>query len=242
MRIKVELETKEETLPLNYREKFLSYLKKIFEDHNRDIYQALYSSGANYKPLCSAIYFRPEVEIVKTGITLKSKRFVATFTTRDVMMGVHLINALLSRRNHWAPLADTGNQLKITAVTKVREHEMTDTAAFRILSPVVVRDHDQKEGRDWYLTFEDKLFEAVWKRNLKSELRTVLGRDAGHDVDGLNIKPIQLRKTVVLCYSIYLPCTIGTFALEGEPYLLDYLYKSGLGSKRSLGFGCLDIL
>ncbi|HWQ71421.1 MAG TPA: CRISPR-associated endoribonuclease Cas6 [Desulfitobacteriaceae bacterium] len=243
MRIKVEFETKEETLPINYREKFLSYLKKAFEDYNQDLYQALYESGANFKALCLAIYFRPEVEILKMGITLKSKRFVATFTTRDVMMGVHLINTLLSRRNRWAPLADTGNKLKITAVTKIQEHEITtDTAAFRILSPLVVRDHDGKEGRDWYLTFEDETFEAVWKRNLKTELRNVLGRDAGRDVERLKIEPIKLRKTVVLNYAIHIPCTIGTFVLEGEPYLLDYLYKAGMGSKRSLSFGCLDIL
>lgn len=243
MRIRVEFETKGEMLPVDYRSKFLSYLKKAFEEYNLDIYQALYESGANFKALCFAIYFCPEAKILKSGITLTSKRMIATFTTQNVMMGVHLVNAFLSRRNSWAALGDTGNELKIISVARVQERDIkTNKAVFKILSPIVVRDHDQQEERDWYLTFEDDIFVDIWKRNLKSELRNIGRQDWNNAVDELQIIPRQLRKIVVLNYSIYIPCTIGTFALEGEPYLLDYIYKAGMGSRRSLGFGCLDLL
>ncbi|MHB8089626.1 MAG: CRISPR-associated endoribonuclease Cas6, partial [Anaerolineaceae bacterium] len=122
-------------------------------------------------------------------------------------------------------------------------YPITDNAVrFKILSPIVIRDHDEKEGKDWYLTFEDEGFEEIWKRNLKTELQNTFGRDVSGDINALRIKPIHLKKTVVKSYGIYIPCTIGSLVLEGEKYLLEYLYKAGAGSKRSMGFGCLDVV
>ena len=154
-----------------------------------------------------------------------------------------MVNALMSCRNRWLPLADWDNQIKIVSLTKLPEYSIVNnTVAFKTLSPIVIRDHNEKTGKDWYLTWEDKNFEQVWKRNLQSELLNVFGRDVRSDVEALRIKPIRLRKTVLLHYSIYIPVTIGSFVLEGEKYLLEYLYKCGCGSKRSMLFGCLDII
>lgn len=243
MRIKVEFETQNEKIPVEYRRKFISYLKSAFEEYNQDIFTLLYSRGHIPKSLCFSMYFLPEAKVAKEGVTLHSKRFITRFTTRDVLMGVHLVNALLARHNKWYPLADCDNQLKILKVTKMPEYPITTNAVpFKILSPVVIRDHNEHEGKDWYLTFEDEGFEEVWKRNLKSELHGIFGKDASRDIDALQLKPIQLRKTVILNYGIHLPSTIGSFVMEGEKYLLEYLYKAGWGSKKSLGFGLLDVM
>lgn len=243
MRIKVEFETKAEEFSLEYRRKFISYLKSAFEDYNQDLYAALYENGHTPKSFCFSVYFLPEAKVSREGVTLHSKRFITYFTTPDVLMGIHLINALLGRGNRWFPLADCENQLKVLSVTKMQEYPINANAlAFKILSPIIVRDHDRKVGRDWYFTFEDEEFGSVWKRNLKSELRQTFGRDVRSDIDALQIKPIRLKKTVIFNYGIYIPGTIGTFMLEGEKYLLEYLYKAGMGSRRSLGFGCLDVV
>jgi len=243
MRIKVEFETKSEVFPLEYRRKFVSFLKSAFEDYNKDVYTALYQSGHAPKSFCFSIYFLPEAAVSKEGVVLNSKRFIAWFTTPDIFMGVHLINALLGRSNKWFPLADHGNQLKVLSVTKAREYPISsNTVAFKILSPVIVRDHDRGGERDWYLTLDDGEFESVWKRNFKSELQHSFNRDVSYDIDALQIKPINLKKTVVLHYGVNIPCTLGKFVVEGEKYLLEYLYKAGMGSRRALGFGCLEIM
>ncbi|MFZ3170623.1 MAG: CRISPR-associated endoribonuclease Cas6 [Carboxydocellales bacterium] len=243
MRIKIEFETGCEELPIDYRRKFLSYLKEALMDYNQDLFMALYGQGHSPKSFCFSIYFTQEVTIAKDGITLHSKRFLVWLTTRDVLMGVHLVNAFMTRRNKWFPLADCNNKLKALSITKVQEHSITDTTVrFKILSPIVIRDHDGKEGKDWYLTFEDDGFEKIWKRNLKTELENALGRDVSGDINALRIKPINLKKTVIKSYGIYIPCTIGSLVLEGEKYLLEYLYMAGVGSKRSMGFGCLDVV
>ncbi|MDD3654835.1 MAG: CRISPR-associated endoribonuclease Cas6 [Desulfotomaculaceae bacterium] len=239
MRFKIEFETECEELPIDYRRKFLSYLKTAIRDYNQDLFAALYG-GNTPKSFCFSVYFLPEVTVAKDGITLHNKRFHVWFTTQDVLMGVHLINALMVRRNKWFPMADC-NKLKVLSITKVRERHVTGNVVhFKILSPIVIRDHDEKEGKDWYLTFEDDGFEEIWKRNLKSELQNTFGRDVSNDINALRLKPIHLKKTVVKNYGIFIPCTIGSLVMEGEKYLLEYLYKAGVGSRRSMGFGCLD--
>lgn len=243
MRIKIEFETECEDLPIDYRRKFISYLKGALADYNEDLFAALYGEGPSSKSFCFSIYFAPEVTIAKDGITLHSKRFHVWFTTLDVLMGVHLANAFMARRNKWFPMADSNNKLRAISITKVREYPITANAVrFKILSPIVIRDHDEIKGRDWYLTFEDEDFEEIWKRNLKTELQKTFGRNVGDDVNALSIKPIHLKKTVIKSYGIYIPCTIGSLVVEGEKYLLEYLYKAGAGSKRAMGFGCLDVV
>ena len=242
MRVRVEYETNKEELPIEFRRKYISHLKGVFENYNQDLFTALYG-GNTHKSFCFGVFFYPEVKVAREGISLYSKRFSTTFCTPDVMMGVHLANALMSSRNRWLPLADWDNQIKITSLTKLTEYPIVNnTVAFKALPPIIIRDHDEKTGKDWYLTWEDENFERVWKRNLQSELVSVFHRDVRSDVEALQIKPVRLRKTVVLHYNIHIPVTIGSFVLEGEKYLLEYIYKSGIGSRRSMGFGCLDII
>lgn len=243
MRIKIEFKTSNEYLPIDYRRKFLSYLKNAIEEYDYDLFTALYGDGNTNKSFCFSIYFVPKVVFSNDEINLYSKRLNAIFTTQDLFLGIHLINALMARINKWFPLADCDNKLMALSIIKVQEAIITNNSVvFKILSPLVIRDHNEKEGRDWYLTFEDAGFEKIWKRNLKTELQNVFGRDVSSNVDAIHIKSIDLKKTVVKSYGIYIPCTIGSLVMEGEKFLLDYLYKSGIGSRRAMCFGCVDVV
>lgn len=242
MRIKIEMETEFEELPIDYRGKFLSYLKSAITDYNLDLFNLLYENGSQIKNFCFSVYFVPDVDIGNDGIRLYSKRLVILITSPDILMGIHLTNAFMPRRYIWFPLGDYNNRLRVLTINKVQEKTIiTDNIRFKILSPIVIRDHNREENKDWYYTFEDDGFEAIWKRNLLAELGDRFGRNVDRDIGALQIWPIKIKKTVVKNYGIYLPCTLGSFALGGEKYLLEYIYKAGIGSKRSMGFGCVDI-
>ena len=243
MRIKIEFETEREEIPIDYRRKFLSYAKHAIQEYDEELFSSLYGGGNSPKSFCFSVYFVPEVIIAKDGVTLHSKHFRVCFTTQNVLMGVHLVNAFMGCCNKWYPLADCNNKLKVLSITKVREYLISSNAVlFKILSPIVIRDHNEKEGKDWYLTYGDDGFEEIWKRNLKTELKNTFGRDVSRDIDEMQITPVHLKKTVVRNYGIFIPCTIGTMVLEGKKYLLEYIYKAGVGSRRSLGFGVLDVI
>lgn len=242
MRIKIEFETEYENLPIDYRRKFLSYIKRVLQNYDKELFSALYE-GNSPKEFCFSINFLPKVIIEKDFITLRSKRFCVCLTTHNILMGIHLVNAFMACLNRWHSLADCNNKLKAISINKVQERFITSNAVlFKILSPIVIRDHNKKEGKDWYLTFTDDGFKEIWKRNLKTELKNIFGRDVSKDIDELEIIPVDLKKIVVKNYDIFIPCTIGRMVVEGEKYLLEYFYKAGMGSRRSLGFGCLDIV
>ena len=170
MRIKIEFETECKEIPIDYRGKFLSFIKNAFYDYSLELFTEFYENGSQLKPFCFSIYFVPEVNVGKDGIVLHSKRFIVFFTSPDVLMGVHLVNAFISRRYRWLPFADCNNKLRILSIYKVQEPCVnSNVIPFKILSPIVVRDHNKKTGKDWYYTFEDDGFEEIWKRNLKVE-------------------------------------------------------------------------
>ena len=58
----------------------------------------------------------------------------------------------------------------------------------------------------------------------------------------MNIYPYEMKRTIIKNYGIKFPVSMGIFKVEGNKEILDYLYKSGIGSKSSAGFGMVDIL
>src|SRR5665647_92373 len=90
MRVRIEMETEYEELPIDYHGKFLSYFKSAIVDYSPELFALLYESGNKFKDFCFSIYFVPQVEIGKAGIILHSKRIVVWLTSPDVLMGIHL--------------------------------------------------------------------------------------------------------------------------------------------------------
>jgi len=52
----------------------------------------------------------------------------------------------------------------------------------------------------------------------------------------------DIRKVKVKNYGIEVHSNIGKIRIKAQPYILDYLYKAGIGGKRGSGFGMVDIV
>ena len=48
---------------------------------------------------------------------------------------------------------------------------------------------------------------------------------------------INSKKTVVFHYGNYIECSLGEFVLNGDKAIINYLLQSGIGSRKSAGFG-----
>ena len=108
-------------------------------------------------------------------------------------------------------------------------------------SPIIVRNHNRETQKDMYYSFEKaEEFNKYIKINIEEQMK-----EEGLDLnllEGFEIKPIKTKKTVVKVYEYSIECSIGTFELTGNTILLDYLYKSGIGTKKAVGFGLFDII
>lgn len=243
MRLHFTMELKDENIPIDYRRKFISYLKSCLEKGDPKFYQELYGKGKNInKDFTMAAYFVPETQFFNDYIAVKSKKIILNLSTPDTYLGVQFYNALCNEKYKWHSLSED-NAIRLIEIHTEREKLITQNkAVFRTLSPIVIRDHDQDTRKDWFYTFEDKEAVSVLKRNLKRELDGKFNRDISQDIEQLKIEFLKMKKVVVKSYEMKIPCSLGVFMMEGEPYLLQYLYLRGVGSKRSLLFSYLELL
>ena len=63
-----------------------------------------------------------------------------------------------------------------------------------------------------------------------------------YDFKDLKITILKNKIVKVKNYNIVIPSNISILEIQSKPYILDYLYKSGIGSKNAQGFGMVDII
>lgn len=243
MRLHFTFELENQNIPIDYRRKLISYLKSCVEKSNLGFYQELYGTGKNTsKDFVLSVYFVPETHFCNDYISIESKRMVLNLSTPNTYLGIQLYNALCSQKFSWYKLSND-NAIRLISIRSGKEKVITHRkAVFNTLSPIVIRDHNKETGKDWFYTFEDEKAVSILKRNLKSELQGKFERDISHDIKQLQIQFIRMKKVIVQSYELKIPCSLGVFSMEGEQYLLQYLYQRGVGSKRSMSFGYLELL
>jgi len=107
-------------------------------------------------------------------------------------------------------------------------------------SGLCVRQHSRTDNKDTYYVYNDDGF--------LEQLQLVLGEQAlnagflKQQVQHINFKPVSCRKVVAKHYGAYIDLTVGMFAMEADPKILQYFYTAGMGSRHSSGFGLVDLV
>ncbi len=243
MRFHFTFELENEVIDVNYRRKILSFLKNAIEKSDKQFYHELYGNGSNInKDFTMSVYFVPETQYGTETISVKSKRVIVNMSTPDSLTGIQLYNAMCGQK--FIKYRFSGeNSLRLVKIQNEKEKLITQNrAVFNTMSPIVIRDHNRETGRDWFYTFEDEPAVDILKRNLEAELSGKFQRDIGYDIRQLKIEFIRMKKVIIKNYELKIPCSLGIFSMEGDQYLLQYLYQRGVGAKRSLCFGMLDLI
>lgn len=242
MRLNVMAEMSVAELPIDYRRKVVSFFKSAFEEYDPSLFEVLYLNGNIKKNFTFATYFGGDAIVGGETVQVPQKHISFTISTPDITVGLHLYNALIARRGKSRPFADCG-VIRIIRITRIPEKTLLPgSITCKTLSPIVVRDHNRDTGVSWYYTYESSDFLELLRRNLCTELLYGSFRYLAADATQLVFKPIRMKTTIVKSYDINIPAGIGVFRLEGAPALLQYLYMSGVGGRRGMGFGCIDLL
>ena len=61
-------------------------------------------------------------------------------------------------------------------------------------------------------------------------------------IDNLIIEPLKMKEITVIHYNHPVKTNSGLIRFQGHPYILNYLYKAGIGSRRSQGFGLVEVV
>ena len=239
MKFVSEFALEKEELPIDYRRCILSYLKHCLTQANGGKYFDDYYVPGKEKPFCFSVVFSTP-KFSKDMVQVMSKKMKLVISSADVKTAFILFSALAAQKGKTYSLP-LGNSMRMVSIRQVKEPEVHSSRILvKMMEPLCIRNHNKETNKDWYYSCKDQeAFERESTRVIKTQLML-----AGYSEEQSNVKlaPIDPRMVIIKHYSINIECTIGTFIMEGNPEVLNYLLKNGIGSRKSSGFGVAQLM
>ena len=255
MRIKLHFELENNIIPKDYRILILSFIKNNLEKNFNESYKEIYGEKPTVKFFTFSVYL-PKPKIEKEKIELDRNYFNVLFSIYDNKQFIEFYNSFNSMINkkidnkenekYYYPLKN--NKMELKNITMVNEKNiMSNRIRIKFLSPLVLRNHKEitinkkRKGEDIYFDFNDSDFNEQINYSVSRLIKDLKLNGVNSNI---KLKPYNnlARKTVVSFKNILINSSIGEYILEGDSELLNILYKTGIGSRRSEGFGMFEVI
>lgn len=243
MRIELTFQLKKAELLKDNKSCWLSFLKSVLSSCNGGKYFEKYFGTAGSNDYCFSIIM-PNPEFAGEKILLSDSKIKMLFSADDRnKTGLIFYAAFIQSKRKWFPLPDD-NAMLLIQVREIQERAVTGSKVlFNTVTGggLVVREHHSDDNKkDHYYSYQDEGFGENLKRVLKHQ--ALHAGFSEYQADHILVIPMKCRNVFVKQYGIYVNATIGTFLMEGDPELLQYFYKAGIGSKHSMGYGMIDLI
>lgn len=232
MKLILGLELLSEAVDLNYRESILSFIKHILSEKYPDDFIQLYTVPI-MKSYSYSVYF-PNAKLYENSIHT-NKQMSVTITSCDKILIAKLYNAALFMKYKNYPMRDNSMTLKKvrldTYIPKIKERNLV-----KFLSPLVIRKRE--DNKDTYLNFDDQEFNQYVNISIENLCNQLGITPCGT----IKLTPFNAKRTVIKQDNLFFEANLGTFVLEGDKDIISLLYQTGIGSRRSQGFGMFEII
>ena len=244
MRIKVYLDVPKE-LSIFYRRSFLSFIKKVLEKEDTDYCSKVFMKD-RFKPFTFCVFFG-DIKVDGEKI-FNNGRAILTVSSGSPDFFVRFYNGLKGFKEYKGRYIN--GSMKILKSEMVEEEVISSNRQkFRTLSPIVVVNKDKypvlpeklKANNDAFIIYDD----GVFTNELRFSLRCIFNGLPDLKFSHHNGKKAVVKHLIGHNGSekvIKIVAYQGTFILEGEPYVLNEIYKYGIGFRRYQGFGCLELV
>lgn len=235
MRMLLEFQLEKNELPIETRRLALSYIKHAIEKNNLELYNNQYDGSAKLKDMVFAMYY-PIKSINKNQVILKNNVMSLRIGTSDLAYGIQLYNAFQEQLKEVYKYQTYS--VKLNRITLEKESRIFhEVIRIKMLSPLLVRNNSTT--RDTYLLPHENEFQSRFNEVVNAQIEKIQGNHSNTDI---RITPVKTKKVVIKHYGQYIDGSLGEFIIEGHPTLLNFLYHSGIGSRRSYGFGMFEII
>lgn len=152
----------------------------------------------------------------------------------------HLTGSLLDGK----ALSLNGTPIELQEYHYQTEQIESDAITVEMVSPVTVYKTTEEKGKNktHYFDPNDEDFALYVNQNFQRKFQSVYSvqKTPSIKIRPIDVKPedklvMKYRNQVIIAYK-------GTYRLEGHPDFLDFLYRTGLGSKNSMGFGMFRVI
>ena len=238
MRFYLTFELEKSSLPKDYRRIILSYIKKSLTEILDGRYYSQYFKDNIQKDFCFSLKL-PKAKFTKDEIILEDNSIKVLFTSDDRQKTGLLLQQAFMKQKNKKFLITNQNSITLKQIHQQREQKITSSKVIFKTYGLCIRDHNKETNKDNHYVYSDEKFNEQLKVVLKNQIsQTVFSKDI---VDSIKFSPINCKKVLVKHYDTYVDTTVGSFLLEGNPLLLQYLYDVGMGSRNTM-FGYLDLL
>ncbi|ETJ99459.1 CRISPR-associated endoribonuclease Cas6 [Eubacterium nodatum ATCC 33099] len=240
MRYQVIVSLSSDEIPKDKNRMFLSLIKYHITENDKQFFELLYAEGETKRKDFTFSLYMPECEFLMDTIKIPNKKIFLNFSTYDLFTGIQFYNAMINGQRK--EYSYKGIIMKIEKIELKKEKTfMGKTAIFKSLSPCVVREHNDETNRDWFHSLDTDRGKTLFIENLKYQVLESI-EDSIYDLEDIKISIIKNKEVKVKHYGIEVLANICVFEMEAKAYILEYLYKAGIGSFKSTGFGMLSTL
>lgn len=242
MRFSLYFDLKHETLPAEMNRTVISFIKNALSDVNEGrLYESLFT-GATAKPYTFAVLLDKPVFENDRILVARPICKVDFSVCNDHRIGFMIMNAFLAQKGNPYPLAYQ-NEMVLTRVQMKKEKEVADE---KILIQTVtgggicVREHQKETNKDIYFSEGSDDFATQLNRIIQVQVKSLgFSEDIATRVHAECVKG---KMVIVRHFGMQIPVTIGYFTLTGPIPILRALVEMGIGSRRSQGFGMVDLI
>lgn len=237
-RMKLVFELENNKLPKEMDRLVLSFFKAAVQSYSTELFNALYDKSRSIMKTYTYSLNLPGAMFLSDNIVLNKNEFYIHFSDSDIQEFMHFFNAFQNFKFKKHPMYRNSMSLRSVSVYNV-EPITDDEVVVRMKSPLIVRRHNKSDNSDTYFTCEDSQFENMLRDNVNIFLEKLsLPVDAG----AFQADVVKGRKIVVPVFGRNTDASLGIFKLRGSVELLNLLYMSGLGVRRSEGHGLFDVI
>jgi CRISPR-associated endoribonuclease Cas6 len=214
----------------------MSYFKAAYEKEYVEDFKDSYDGSNDPHPFSFAVYIK-DLAHEDDNIITPLNEIKMVISSNDYTLINLLYNSLLLNRKKKMSIKPNNKiwleRLSLRHLEEIDKEEVK----IKMLSPLLIRVRDASQNKDYYKTIEDEGYVNDLNFNLKFQSNLFKLNQ-----ENLEIIPLKTKKVVVPLMKVRYDATIGTFLLKGSKETINTLYKIGIGSRRSEGFGLFEIV
>ena len=242
MRISLEFNIKETHLPSNYKQCFISFIKKALGQVGDKRYLEKYYTNTTSKPFMFTVVFH-KPKFSKAGVSFEGNKVKMYFSVTDQDRASYIFMNCFLKMKYLDFELPKGNKMMLTEIRQIKEKSIeAERAVFGTTcsSMVLVREHNRETNRDYYYTLQDECYKDKLTRSIQEQCRMAgFGED---EIARIRVNEVEGKKIVVRHYNTLIDGVSGVFDISAPKVILNYIKDVGVGSRRSFGFCYLNVL
>lgn len=234
-KLRVQFEFSMEKLPIAYGLGILSIIKEMIYHGSKYYYERLFVEGKReLKPFTYATYIQ---NLQIKNDTIYGERLILTISSHSYEFMMYLMNG--SKQGTTYKYKNINLELKSKRLLH-HPPQFTNHIIFKTLSPIIIENKERQP-----ILAKDPSFEREFNYYANLLAQTFYHRELNSPLKILHTK---MEKSVIKENVhqkqddyIYFTGNKGLIQLKGDIDDLKMLYENGIGLRRSLGFGLLDV-